>query len=274
MEVPSNAKGTVGYDPIEVNYVYREVEPSSTITVTPVDENGDPIEGYPSEEYPGKPGDPVDIEVPEIPGYERETPDEDIPTEYPDEDTDVPVTYVKVTEIKVTYQDEDGNELQAGSEKTQRVETDYETTGPETIEKDGKTYELVEVPSNAQGTVGYDPIEVNYVYREVKKDPEDPENSKDPKDPEKEKDTEEPTKSDSNKNGESNIPSLVTDKNNGDQAKKLTASLAGNQVVSKGTNNSLRVYPKMNESGSKILMIIGTGLSSIAVGMWLYRKKR
>ncbi|WP_169792784.1 MucBP domain-containing protein, partial [Enterococcus canis] len=159
-------------------------------------------------------------------------------------------------------------------EKTQRVETDYETTGPETIEKDGKTYELVEVPSNAQGTVGYDPIEVNYVYREVKKDPEDPENSKDPKDPEKEKDTEEPTKSDSNKNGESNIPSLVTDKNNGDQAKKLTASLAGNQVVSKGTNNSLRVYPKMNESGSKILMIIGTGLSSIAVGMWLYRKKR
>uniref|UniRef100_UPI000B0C722B MucBP domain-containing protein n=2 Tax=Enterococcus canis TaxID=214095 RepID=UPI000B0C722B len=154
---------------VQSQFLNAGILPSNevTITVTPVDENGDPIEGYPSEEYPGKPGEPVEIEVPEIPGYERETPDEDIPTEYPEEDTEVPVTYVKVTEIKVTYQDEEGNELQAGSEKTQRVETEYETTGPETIEKDGKTYELVEVPSNATGTVGYDPIEVNYVYREV-----------------------------------------------------------------------------------------------------------
>ncbi|MGL9729636.1 MucBP domain-containing protein [Enterococcus sp. DIV0756] len=263
IEVPSNAQGTVGYEEIKVDYVYKKVKDKTTITVTPTDEKGDPIDGYPTENYPGIPGESVEITVPEIPGYERVTPDEDIPTEYPEEDTDFPVEYVKITPITVTYKDEDGNELREPEKSTQRVNTEYSTEGPKTIEHDGKTYELIEVPSNAQGTVGYEAIIVAYVYKEVKKVNELPKEPSDENDNQK--------KDSPIKTVDSNDTLKLQDKAQRNDGQSIQTKAARSNTSETG---NAKVFPKMNDRKNSLFIIIGTLLVVFSLGLEQYLNKR
>ncbi|MBF0845947.1 MucBP domain-containing protein, partial [Streptococcus danieliae] len=166
----------------EVTYIYKEVTKPTPTPETPKDP-GKYIPYIEDPENPNRPEDPTPVpydETPEdptdnpplpyVPGYEPKVPGTNEPlkpvdpndptkgyipptiTDPNDPTKDTPVPYVPVAKegnVIVHYVDEQGNVIKDPVEDTpkSKVGTEYDTTDnkPKTIEKDGKTYELVKV---------------------------------------------------------------------------------------------------------------------------------
>ena len=160
VEVPANADGEMTKEDITVTYNY--VHTSGGVIVNHLDINtGKQLLDETKQE--GYEGDPYETHEENIPGYTL------VKEKYPEnaqgtmkrEETRVTYYYVKNTEVNIKYIDkETGEEI---TEKTNipGKEGDNYTTEP----KDIPGYDLVEEPTNKDGTMTAEPIDVVYYYR-------------------------------------------------------------------------------------------------------------
>ena len=160
VEVPANADGEMTKKDITVTYNY--VHTSGGVIVNHIDINtGKQLLDETKQE--GYEGDPYETHEENIPGYTL------VKEKYPAnaqgimarEETRVTYYYVKNTEVNIKYIDkETGEEI---TEKTNipGKEGENYTTEP----KDISGYDLVEEPTNKDGTMTAEPIDVIYYYR-------------------------------------------------------------------------------------------------------------
>ena len=160
VEVPANADGEMTKEDITVTYNY--VHTSGGVIVNHIDINtGKQLLDETKQE--GYEGDPYETHEENIPGYTL------VKEKYPNnaqgimarEETRVTYYYVKNTEVNIKYIDkETGEEI---TEKTNipGKEGENYTTEP----KDIPGYDLVEEPTNKDGTMTAEPIDVIYYYR-------------------------------------------------------------------------------------------------------------
>ena len=160
VEVPANADGEMTKEDITVTYNY--VHTSGGVIVNHLDTNtGKQLLDETKQE--GYEGDPYETHEENIPGYTL------VKEKYPEnaqgtmtrEETKVTYYYVKNTEVNIKYIDkETGEEI---TEKTNipGKEGDNYTTEP----KDIPGYDLVEEPTNKDGTMTAESIDVIYYYR-------------------------------------------------------------------------------------------------------------
>ena len=160
VEVPANADGEMTKKDITVTYNY--VHTSGGVIVNHIDINtGKQLLDETKQE--GYEGDPYETHEENIPGYIL------VKEKYPAnaqgimarEETRVTYYYVKNTEVNIKYIDkETGEEI---TEKTNipGKEGENYTTEP----KDIPGYDLVEEPTNKDGTMTAEPIDVIYYYR-------------------------------------------------------------------------------------------------------------
>ena len=159
VEVPANSEGKMTKEPIKVTYRY--VHESAGVEVKHININtgkelvkSELIEGYEADEYKAEPKN--------IPGYDLVK--EKLPANAEGKMTIdkiiVEYYYIKQSSVTVKYVDKiTGEEIEEAEEINGHEGDKYET---EAKEIDG--YDLVEMPENAEGTMGANPSEVIYEY--------------------------------------------------------------------------------------------------------------
>ena len=160
VEVPANADGEMTKKDITVTYNYVHTSGGVIVNHVDVNTNKQLLDETKQEGYEG---DPYETHEENIPGYTL------VKEKYPEnakgimarEETRVTYYYVKNTEVNIKYIDkETGEEI---TEKTNipGKEGENYTTEP----KDIPGYDLVEEPTNKDGTMTAEPIDVIYYYR-------------------------------------------------------------------------------------------------------------
>ena len=160
VEVPANADGEMTKEDITVTYNYVHTSGGVIVNHVDVSTNKQLLDETKQEGYEG---DPYETHEENIPGYTL------VKEKYPAnaqgtmtrEETRVTYYYVKNTEVNIKYIDkETGEEI---TEKTNILgkEGDNYTTEP----KDIPGYDLVEEPTNKDGTMTAESIDVIYYYR-------------------------------------------------------------------------------------------------------------
>ena len=160
VEVPANADGEMTKKDITVTYNYVHTSGGVIVNHVDVNTNKQLLDETKQEGYEG---DPYETHEENIPGYTL------VKEKYPAnaqgtmtrEETRVTYYYVKNTEVNIKYIDkETGEEI---TEKTNipGKEGENYTTEP----KDIPGYDLVEEPTNKDGTMTAEPIDVIYYYR-------------------------------------------------------------------------------------------------------------
>ncbi|MFD1850654.1 MucBP domain-containing protein [Oceanobacillus bengalensis] len=166
--VPENANGEFTNEPQTVTYVYKPVEEQpilgAPVTVIHVDEAGNQL--APSEELAGNIGEKYKSTSKDIEGYELIKVPENADGEFTNEPQTVTYVYkptvVEGAPVTVIYIDKEGNELASSEKLTGNVGGNYTSTS-----KDIDGYELIDVPSNANGVFTNEPQTVTYVYEPV-----------------------------------------------------------------------------------------------------------
>ncbi|MFC4683417.1 MucBP domain-containing protein, partial [Exiguobacterium mexicanum] len=166
VEVPSNATGEFTEDPQTVTYVYQPVQTPvepGTVTVNHVDEEGNALTE--PELLSGEIGTDYTTAAKEFEGYVLTATPDNASGQFTNETQTVTYVYgpADVPEVKgvivVEYVDTEGTPLAEPMTDSGLIGSGY-TTAP--LEIDG--YDLVEVPSNAEGVFGDEPQTVTYVY--------------------------------------------------------------------------------------------------------------
>ncbi len=151
---PANADGTYANGATTVTYVYAK---ASDLTVTYVDEQGNPLAAPVTST--GKIGSDYSTDPKVIPGYALVETPANADGEYVEGGTTVTYVYAKVSDLTVTYVDEQGNPLAAPVTSTGKVGSEY-STDPKQI----PGYVVVTTPANADGTYADGGTTVTYVY--------------------------------------------------------------------------------------------------------------
>ena len=160
VEIPSNAKGEMTEDIINVIYRYKRKDTS--VISKYLDEEGKEIEN--SEMIQGKVFDEYSTKSKEIYGYNLIEEPKNATGKMAEEQIVVNYTYkLKETNVIVKYEDEKGTEI-ADSQMIKGKVFDKYTTE----EKEICGYELIKVPENDTGTMTEEPITVTYQYRKLK----------------------------------------------------------------------------------------------------------
>ena len=156
--------------------------------------------------------------------------------------------------------------MQETEQSTQRVGSKYKTEGPNTLKIGNDLYELIEIPKNAEGTVDYQPITVQYIYRKiVENTPED--NNKEDQE---------------NKDGDNNPPSSHEyDQKEGEEktvekvnrAISATPKNVGKNKVQPDSSNATK-YPQTNSINNTNLTIIGLMILLMATIILIKKYKK
>ncbi len=166
VEVPSNATGEFTEAPQTVTYVYQPVQTpieTGTVVVNHVDEKGNALTE--PELLSGEVGIDYTTEMKEFEGYVLITTPDNASGQFTNETQTVTYVYgpAEVPEVEgvivVEYVDTEGTPLADPMTDSGLIGSGY-TTAPLEIEG----YDLVEVPSNAEGVFGDEPQTVTYVY--------------------------------------------------------------------------------------------------------------
>ena len=154
---PSNATGEMTEDVIVVTYVYTKKDAS--VTVNYLNEEGESIAE--SETITGKVKDPYSTSAKDVYGYELISTPDNSQGEMTEEPITVNYIYrLKDTSVIVNYLDENNEPLSDSITIEGKVFDKYNTEA-----KTFEGYELVAIPSNANGEMAEEPIIVNYIYR-------------------------------------------------------------------------------------------------------------
>ena len=160
VEVPANADGEMTKKDITVTYNYVHTSGGVIVNHVDVNTNKQLLDETKQEGYEG---DPYETHEENIPGYTL------VQEKYPAnangtmtiEETRVTYYYVKNTEVNVKYIDKETGEEIAEKTNIPGKEGDNYITEP----KDIPGYDLVEEPTNKEGTMTAEPIDVIYYYR-------------------------------------------------------------------------------------------------------------
>jgi len=154
---PENATGKMGVEQIVVTYYYSK---KTQVQVKYVDKiTGEEI--APKEVIDGHKGDNYKAEEKEITGYDLV----EVPTNkegtMTDDITEVIYYYIRPAKVIANYYDIDTKETIAAEE----VIDGHEGNEYETVEKEVKYYNLVEMPQNAKGNMTAEDTRVDYYYK-------------------------------------------------------------------------------------------------------------
>ncbi|MGX7264065.1 MucBP domain-containing protein [Enterococcus crotali] len=157
---PDNATGLHTDKDQTVSYVYKKKE--TKVIVNFVDEQGNPLAD--SDLIKGLFDDPYNTTPKDIPGYTVKTVPTNATGKHTVDPTEVTYVYTKIkTDINVEYVDENDNPISSNEVIPGEYGDDYKTTP-----KDIPGYELVTVPTNADGTRTDKNQTVKYVYKKKK----------------------------------------------------------------------------------------------------------
>ena len=157
--LPTNAKGTMSEDEIEVIYYYKKI---ATVKVEYIDKQA----GKKLDEgtIKGHIGDNYETEEKQFDGYELEEVPNNSKGKMEEEEILVQYYYKRKTEVEVQYVEKDTNNQLAESDRIQGyVENQYETKA-----KDIPYYKLVGQTENTEGKMTQDKITVIYYYEKQK----------------------------------------------------------------------------------------------------------
>ncbi|BDZ31990.1 MucBP domain-containing protein [Lactiplantibacillus sp. WILCCON 0030] len=154
-----NAAGTYTEEPLEVTFIYDEV--NSTVTAHYQDKNGKQLK--PDTQISGRVGTDYQLDAPEILGYKYNNTVGNATGTYTEEPLEVTFIYDEVNStVTAHYQDQNGKQLKADTQITGQVGTDYQLDAPEIL-----GYKYNHTNGNATGTYTEEPLEVTFIYDEV-----------------------------------------------------------------------------------------------------------
>jgi len=152
-----NAAGTYTEDPIEITFIYDEV--NSTVTTHYQDTTGKTIQA--DTQTTGRVGTDYQTKAPTILGYNYQSTTGNATGTYTEDPIDVTFIYdIATANVTVQYQDENGQTLQPNDVHTGQIGTDYTLTAPKIS---GYTYQST--VGSASGQYAENNATVTFIYR-------------------------------------------------------------------------------------------------------------
>lgn len=152
-----NAAGTYTEDPIEITFIYDEV--NSTVTTHYQDTTGKTIQA--DTQTTGRVGTDYQTKAPTILGYNYQSTTGNATGTYTEDPIDVTFIYdIATANVTVQYQDENGQTLQSNDVHTGKIGTDYTLTAPKIS---GYTYQST--VGSASGQYAESNATVTFIYR-------------------------------------------------------------------------------------------------------------
>ena len=153
---PENAQGIFSDTEQTVTFIYDMT--TSTVTVHYQDKAGNTIK--PDTQTTEQVGKTYQVDAPTLLGYKYSSTTGNATGTYTEDPIEVTFIYDEVNSTVTThYQDTTGKTIQADTQTTGRVGTDYQTEAPEIL-----GYKYSSTVGNTTGAYTEDPIEVTFVY--------------------------------------------------------------------------------------------------------------